>query len=92
MKTIASIALAGALALGGCMTAPGPAGVCVAEPGQAFVGRKADAETGLEIRRATRAEVIRWAPPRTAMTMDFREGRVTVAYDDAMVITRVSCG
>ena len=29
--------------------------------------------------------------PRTAVTMDFRPDRLTVSYDDAMVITQVSC-
>ena len=38
------------------------------------------------------ADEVRWAPPRTAMTMEFKEGRVTVAYDDAMTITAVTCG
>ena len=41
---------------------------------------------------ATRAGQLRWGPPRSAMTMDFREDRVTVAYDDGMTITMVTCG
>jgi len=36
--------------------------------------------------------VLRWGPPRSAMTMDFRQDRVTVAYDDAMIITHIACG
>lgn len=82
----------GALALSACTTMPAPTGVCNAEPAQSFVGQKADAATGLAIRQATGADTVRWGPPRSAMTMDFREGRVTIAYDDAMTITRVSCG
>jgi hypothetical protein len=91
MKALA-IALAGALALAACTTTPSRSNFCNAEPGQLFVGQKADAASGLAIRQATGADVVRWAPPRTAMTMEFMEGRVTVAYDDAMNITRVSCG
>jgi hypothetical protein len=34
---------------------------------------------------------LRWVPPRTAVTMDYRPDRLTVSYDDAMVITKVSC-
>jgi hypothetical protein len=83
---------AAAAALGGCATTTQQNNFCNADPGQLFVGQKADAAAGLAIRQATGADELRWGPPRTAMTMDFREGRVTVAYDDAMTITRVACG
>lgn len=81
-----------ATALGACTTTYSRSGLCNAEPAQRFVGQKADAASGLAIRRAAGADTLRWAPPRTAMTMEFLEGRVTVAYDDAMTITRVTCG
>lgn len=81
-----------ALALSACVTGFAENDFCNAEPGQLFVGQKADAESGLAIRQATGADVLRWVPPRTAVTMEFMEGRVTVAYDDAMTITRVTCG
>jgi hypothetical protein len=83
---------AAAAALGGCATTTQQNNFCNADPGQLFVGQKADAAAGLAIRQATGADELRWGPPRTAMTMDFREGRVTVSYDDAMTITRVACG
>ena len=35
---------------------------------------------------------LRWAPPRSAMTMDYRQDRVNVMYDDAYKITQVTCG
>ena len=92
MKLHAIGLAAAALALGACATTPSRNNFCNAEPGQLFVGQKADAASGLAIRQATGADVVRWAPPRTAMTMEFMEGRVTVAYDDAMNITRVTCG
>ena len=41
---------------------------------------------------ATSTDEVRWGPPRTPMTMEFKQGRVTVAYDDAMNITAVTCG
>jgi hypothetical protein len=40
----------------------------------------------------TGAKVLRWVPPRTAVTMDFRADRLTVSYDDNMTIDRISCG
>ena len=82
----------GALALSACTTTTARTGFCNADPAQAFVGQKADAAAGLAIRQATGADMVRWGPPRSPMTMDFREGRVTIAYDDAMTITHVSCG
>ncbi|WP_336981102.1 I78 family peptidase inhibitor [Altererythrobacter fulvus] len=92
-------AFAGAFALGACTTtgaeepAPQPRaeGECKAEAGQAFVGQKATAETGAALIKATGARTLRWVPPRTAVTMDFRADRLTVSYDDDMVIERVSC-
>ena len=81
-----------AAAVGACATADRPAGTCDAEPAQTFVGQKADAASGLAIRQATGADELRWGPTRSALTMDFREGRVTVAYDDEMTITRIGCG
>ena len=84
--------MACAAAVGACATTERPEGTCDAGPAQTFVGQKADAASGVAIRRATGADTLRWGPPRSALTMDFREGRVTVAYDDAMTITRISCG
>ena len=84
---------AAAATLGGCATTQSArTNFCNADPVQGMVGKKADAEGGLAIRQATGADELRWAPPRTPMTMDFRQGRVTVSYDDAMTITRIACG
>ncbi len=82
----------GAAALAGCATTPQQNNFCNADPAQGFVGQKADASAGLAIRQATGADEVRWGPPRSPMTMDFRQGRVTVSYDDDMTITRVACG
>ena len=38
------------------------------------------------------AEVLRWGPPNSAWTMDYREDRVNVRYDDEMKITEITCG
>lgn len=91
----------GAVALAGCASIPdravvtpapsAPAGECKPEEGQRFIGQIATGVVGHQIRAATGAQVIRWVPPRTAVTMDFRADRVTVFYDDAMIIERVAC-
>lgn len=98
------IALAAPAALGlalatlaGCATTGEPSrdritGECKPEPGQAFVGQTASAEVGAQLLKATGAARLRWGPPRSAMTMDYRPDRLTVSYDDDLVIDRVSCG
>ena len=92
MKVRVLTTAAAAAVLSGCATTYSETDFCNAEPGQLFIGQKADAASGLAIRQATGADTVRWAPPRGAMTMEFMEGRVTVAYDDAMTITAVTCG
>ncbi|WP_162249693.1 I78 family peptidase inhibitor [Altererythrobacter sp. Root672] len=91
-------AAAAALILGGCATTDAGhhedfvGGKCKAEPGQTFVGQRATVATGAGIQKVTGSAILRWAPPNSALTMDFREERVTVAYDKDMVIERVTCG
>lgn len=100
MKALSLIASAGALALAACATTDGAsagegghiAGACKADAGQSFVGQRATAEAGAALLKATGAKQLRWGPPRSAMTMDFRPDRLTVSYDDAMMIERVACG
>ena len=92
MKVWVLTTAAAAAVLSGCAATYSETDFCNAEPGQLFIGQKADAAAGLAIRQATGADTVRWAPPRSAMTMEFMEGRVTVAYDDAMTITAVTCG
>lgn len=89
------------LALAACATVPDegarppartPDDTCRAEPGQRFIGQRASSEVGAAIMEATDSTRLRWVPPRTAVTMEYAYGRVTVSYDDDYRITRVSCG
>ncbi|MBO9582132.1 MAG: peptidase inhibitor I78 [Sphingobium sp.] len=57
-----------------------------------FVGQKASADLGATMLTASGAKTLRWGPPRSAMTMDFRADRLTVAYDDALTIVSARCG
>ncbi len=68
------------------------AGACRNESLDRFVGRKADEALGQELLKASGAKTLRWGPPGSAMTMDFRPDRLTVSYDEAMTVTRASCG
>ena len=102
MKAIVLTGLAGTLALSACATPapppPAPIGsdantvLCDAAPAQSHIGHKASAASGAELMRITHARTLRWVPPRTAVTMDFRGDRLTVSYDDTMVIERISWG
>ncbi|MGZ5837997.1 MAG: I78 family peptidase inhibitor [Croceibacterium sp.] len=98
MRAFASLA---ALPLAACAAASPPPdetppahdikGTCQREPGQRFVGQKATGELGRAMLAATGATILRWVPPRTAVTMDFNPSRLTVSYDDDFVIKTVSC-
>lgn len=68
------------------------AGGCNADDLQSHVGHKASAASGETLLRLSGARTLRWAPPRSAMTMDYRADRLTVAYDDDYTIVRISCG
>lgn len=90
-----------ALSLAACAGSEGPAEstppapaemTCNADAGQSFVGQTATPDLGGAIVKATGARTLRWGPPRSAMTMDYRQDRVNAMYDDAYKITQVTCG
>jgi hypothetical protein len=86
------------LALAACTVSERPAtpaaaeGTCRHEGLDSFVGQKASAGTGAALLKASGARTLRWGGPGMAMTMDFRADRLTVSYDEAMVITSARCG
>jgi Peptidase inhibitor I78 family len=57
-----------------------------------FIGQLGISRTGSAIKRASRAAVLRWAPPGYMLTMDYREDRVTVYLDADRKITKINCG
>ena len=65
---------------------------CDAANTNQYVGQLGTADTGAAILRATKAAVLRWAPPNTMLTMDYREDRVTIWVDEAKKITKIRCG
>ncbi|WP_305098349.1 I78 family peptidase inhibitor [Croceibacterium aestuarii] len=93
MKVLAPLSVLALGALSACTTTDvrDAGGTCNLVKGQRFEGQKATTETGHNLLLATGAKTLRWVPPRTAVTMDFRPDRLTVSYDDDMVITKVSC-
>ena len=96
------IAIAAALPLAACArseappeSAPPPPTAemtCKADAVQSYVGQTATPDLGGAILKASGARTLRWGPPRSAMTMDYRVDRVNIMYDDAYKITQVTCG
>ncbi|MFU7527612.1 I78 family peptidase inhibitor [Qipengyuania sp. ASV99] len=70
---------------------PAP-GNCDAAAAQSYIGQQASTASGAAILAASKARTLRWGPPNSAWTMDYREDRVNIRYDDAMIITQVTCG
>ena len=100
MKYVA-LSVMGASLLSACTTVPAdmdapavqPTGEeCDASAVQGAIGQTAAANMGARLLDQTGATTLRWVPPRTAVTMDFRPDRLTVVYDDNMVIERITCG
>jgi hypothetical protein len=94
------MALAAAAGLTGCATVgsseaardTSSAMTCNANPAQRHLGQTASAAAGGAILRDSGARTLRWGPPNSAWTMDYREDRVNVRYDAAMTITGITCG
>ena len=94
------LTIAAALPLAACATtygadevAEGPSGgLCDAAAVQGHIGHDATAAMGAAILKDSGAATLRWGPPNSAWTMDYRQDRVNVRYDEAMKITEVTCG
>lgn len=90
------------LALNGCTTveatAPeeparkAPEASCDASGLQGHIGHKASERSGAILLELSGARMLRWIPPRSAVTMDYRPDRLNVSYDDDMSVTRIHCG
>ena len=65
---------------------------CAAESVQYAIGQKSSTELGSKLVKESGSASLRWLPPRSAATMDYRADRLNVHYDDEMIITRINCG
>jgi len=83
-----------------CSTAPAapvvhgetPGHTCVEGAADSFVGKVRSDATGRAIQAASKAAILRWAPPNVMLTMDYRADRITVWLDEANTITKLRCG
>jgi hypothetical protein len=101
LATFATAALAGCVMIEDNSTTVGEAVpppprpgemACNAEPAQYHIGHDATQAMGNAILKDSGARTLRWGPPNSAWTMDYREDRVNVRYDDKMKITGITCG
>jgi hypothetical protein len=97
MKSLATgAAVLATLGLAACQsptppTSGGPAGACRPDAAQALVGKAAVSDA--EARRLTGATLVRQIQPGQAVTMDFRQERVTIETDTKTgQIVRAACG
>lgn len=65
---------------------------CDAAAAQALVGREATGELGAEALRLSGAGPLRWIPPNSAVTMDYRPDRLNIELDAANMVMRIRCG
>jgi hypothetical protein len=86
--------LAGCAGQGGsppAATPPPPQGSCGAEKVGSYVGTLMNDEVLAKIRSSSGAQIVRVVGPHDAMTMDFREDRLTITSDDAGRIKMLRC-
>ena len=72
-------------------TAPTTPLRCDAGPAEAFVGQQATQNVGAQMLKATGASTIRWVRFGAMVTMEFREGRLTVRLDPKGKVAGSSC-
>lgn len=95
---VTAAALAGCATTGSALDQAGPPFqapgemTCNAGPAQSHLGKSATQAEGAAILRDSGARTLRWGPPNGAWAMDFRQDRVNVLYDEAMIITGITCG
>ena len=65
---------------------------CDATLAQYHIGHDATQGMGAAILQESGARSLRWGPPNSAWTMDYRQDRVNVRYDEKMKITAITCG
>ncbi len=71
---------------------PPPPMPCNAAAAQYHVGHDATQSMGEAILKDSGARTLRWGPPNGAWTMDYREDRVNVRYDQKAKIIEITCG
>jgi|EndMetStandDraft_8_1072994.scaffolds.fasta_scaffold154841_1 hypothetical protein len=94
-RLVATLALVASLALGACVSTPGPQvkgpGLCKAEGLDWAVGKTADEATMRKLSAQSGAGLVNPIGPETITTRDLRQDRLRVFIDKQNVITAVRC-
>jgi hypothetical protein len=79
--------------LAACETMPhSRPGRCDASRVQSFVGALGTADVSKTIFKRSGAKALRWIPPGTMVTMDYRIDRLNIRIDARNFITAIDCG
>ena len=65
---------------------------CDAARARHLIGRAQSEETAAEALRLTGARALRWLPPGTMVTMDYRPDRLNIDLDGSGKIINLRCG
>jgi len=65
---------------------------CDASAVQYAIGQKATGKLAERLMSEAGGEVLRWIPPRTAVTEDYNRQRLNISYDDDYLIIAIRCG
>ena len=68
------------------------AATCNADPVQDLLGQTANQELAASAMVRSGAETLRWIPPNSAVTMDFRPERLNISFDENSIVTDINCG
>jgi hypothetical protein len=79
--------------LAACETIPNSgAGRCDTTRVHSFVGVLGTADVGKAIFKRSGAKQLRWIPPGTMVTMDYRTDRLNIRTDARNFVTAIDCG
>ncbi|QLC24129.1 hypothetical protein HFP57_03185 [Parasphingopyxis algicola] len=67
-------------------------GPCDADAAQQLVGEPVSQELAVTAMRLSGARELRWIPPNSAVTMDYRPARLNIEYDEGSTVTAINCG
>lgn len=94
IRTIAPLVPLAALAAGACtpagQSAEARTETCSPEAARRLAGQVAPDDA--QVKRLTRAAIVRRIAPGDPVTMDFNERRVTIEVDVRGIVARASCG
>ena len=68
------------------------AGHCEAEAARHLTGETASQGLAAEAMQLSGARELRWIPPDSAVTMDYRPARLNIEYGRDMIVSTIRCG